>query len=291
MKVKIIAEIGCNHRGEMDTAKAMIISAWQAGADYVKFQKRCNKELLTEEEYNTPHPNAENSYGETYGEHREFLEFNLNQHRILKTLCGSLGVGYSCSVWDVTSAMEIISLGPENIKIPSALNYNIELYETLFSHYKQGKIHVSLGMTNLQEERQIITYFTQQKQLHRLVLYHCTSAYPAPFNMLYLKTILRLKKDYPAVTIAYSGHHTGIAADIAAITYGAEWIERHYTHNKKWKGTDHSASLETPELEQLVGDVREVEKTLKYKNGILQIEQMQRDKLKKISAGVNGELV
>ena len=92
---KIIAEIGCNHKGDMAIAKEMIMTAaTYCKVDVVKFQKRCNKELLTPEEYNAPHPHPENSYGKTYGEHREFLEFNLDQHRQLQEWCKEFGVEY-----------------------------------------------------------------------------------------------------------------------------------------------------------------------------------------------------
>lgn len=110
---KIIAEIGCNHKGDMKIAKEMIMTAaTYCKADVVKFQKRCNKELLTSEEYNAPHPHPENSYGPTYGAHREFLEFSLEQHRQLQEWCKEFGIEYSTSVWDITSAKEICTLHP-----------------------------------------------------------------------------------------------------------------------------------------------------------------------------------
>ena len=128
----IIAEIGCNHKGNMDIAHEMIITAaTYCKADIVKFQKRCNKELLTEEQYNAPHPNPNNSYGSTYGEHREFLEFDLDQHKQLKKWCDECGIEYSSSVWDLTSAKEIVSLNPKLIKIPSAVNLNKPVLEYL----------------------------------------------------------------------------------------------------------------------------------------------------------------
>lgn len=89
---KLIAEIGCNHKGDMEIAKELISMAKAAGAHVAKFQKRNNKELLTEEQYITPHPNPANSYGNTYGEHREFLEFNLEQHAELKKYAESVGI-------------------------------------------------------------------------------------------------------------------------------------------------------------------------------------------------------
>ena len=107
---KVVAEIGCNHKGNMDIALDLIKRASEAGADVAKFQKRNNKELLSAKQYEAPHPNPKNSYGDTYGEHREFLEFDIEQHKLLKSGCEELSIEYSTSVWDTTSAYEMISL-------------------------------------------------------------------------------------------------------------------------------------------------------------------------------------
>ena len=144
---RIIAEIGCNHKGDMAIAKEMInVAAYFCKVDVVKFQKRNARELLTDEEYDTPHPNPVNAYGKTYGEHREFLELDLDQNRQLKTWCEQNGVVYSTSVWDLTSAREIISLSPDLIKVPSACNLKFDLLELLCKEYS-GEIHLSFGMT------------------------------------------------------------------------------------------------------------------------------------------------
>ena len=121
-KPYVIAEIGCNHKGDIEIAKELIkVAKIFCNVDAVKFQKRHNKELLTEEQYNAPHPNPVNSYGDTYGAHREFLEFDVNQHQELKDYCEDIGLDYSTSVWDLTSAKEIAGLQPKFIKIPSVL--------------------------------------------------------------------------------------------------------------------------------------------------------------------------
>ena len=138
----VIAEIVCNHKGDLNIAKEMIETAAIYGkVDAVKFQKRCNRELLTPEQYNAPHPDPMNSYGNTYGEHREFLEFTLEQHRELKEYCEQLNIIYSTSVWDLTSAKEIIELDPQFIKIPSACNNHYKMLGWLCENYK-GEIHV-----------------------------------------------------------------------------------------------------------------------------------------------------
>ena len=113
-KPRVISEIGCNHMGQMEIAKELIKLSKECDADYAKFQKRNNKELLTEEQYNAPHPNPYNSYGDTYGAHREFLEFDQDQHAELKKYAESIGIGYATSVWDNISAKEIIELDPRD---------------------------------------------------------------------------------------------------------------------------------------------------------------------------------
>lgn len=282
-KPRVIAEIGCNHKGEMDIAKELIkMAAIYCKADVVKFQKRCNKELLTQEQYNAPHPNPVNSYGKTYGEHREYLEFSLEQHRELKAYCEEVGIEYSTSVWDLTSAKEIISLQPRMIKIPSACNNHYEMLSYLCENYG-GEIHISLGMTSREEEEALIRFFEKQGRNKDVVIYNCTSGYPVPFQDVCLLEITRLREAYGNIVkeIGFSGHHLGIAVDLAAYTLGASTIERHYTLDRTWKGTDHAASLEPEGIRKLKRDLVATYTALQYKGQeILPIEQVQRDKLK-----------
>ncbi len=280
-----IAEIGCNHKGEIEIAEEMIKTASIfCKVDAVKFQKRNPSELLTEEEYNSPHPNPVNSFGNTYGEHREYLEFDIEQHRHLKNLCEEMDLIYNCSVWDVTSAKEIITLNPQMIKIPSACNLKFDLLELLCREYS-GEVHVSLGMTTVEEEEKIISFFEKMGRNHDLIIYACTSGYPVAFEDICLFEITRLRENYSdrVKGIGFSGHHLGIAADIAALTLGARWIERHYTLDRTWKGTDHAASLEPDGLRRLARDLRNVNQSLQYKpKEILDVEEEQRKKLKRL---------
>lgn len=286
MKIpKVIAEIGCNHKGDIEIAKEMIgIAATFAKCDFVKFQKRSNKELLTPEEYSAPHPNMQNSYGDTYGAHREFLEFDVEQHWQLQQCCKEFGIGYSTSVWDLTSAKQIASLNPEFIKIPSACNLNFAMLEFLARNYR-GDIHISVGMTTYEEQEQIVQLMERCHAAERTVLYACTSGYPVPFEQVCLLELQTLNERFGTriKEIGFSGHHLGIAVDIAAVALGAAWIERHFTLDRTWKGTDHAASLEPDGLRRLVRDVRAVSRALTLKEmPILQIEAPQRAKLKRL---------
>lgn len=282
-KPYVIAEAGCNHMGQMEIAHELInTAAVFCKANAIKFQKRCPRELLTEEQYNAPHPNPANSYGSTYGAHREFLEFTLEQHIQLNKWCEEAGITYATSVWDMTSAKEIASLKPKFIKIPSACNNHFEMLSWLCKNY-EGEIQISFGMTTHQEEEEIVQLFEKYGRAKDLILFSCTSGYPVPFKDVCLLEIIRLKNQFGGRVkeIGFSGHHLGIAVDIAAYTLGASIIERHYTLDRTWKGTDHAASLEPDGIRKLVRNLNAVHDSLTSKpTEILSIEQVQREKLK-----------
>ena len=283
MAVKIIAEIGCNHKGDIKIAQDLIKTAKRCGADVAKFQKRHNKLLLNKKEYESPHPEPWNSYGNTYGLHREALEFNIDQHKELQDFCSTIGIEYTSSVWELESAKEISELNPLFIKVPSATNLDFKMQDFLCENYN-GKIHVSVGMTKKEEIAKIINFYTKKSRINDLVLYCCTSGYPVSEKDICLLEIKNLQKlmENTEGGVGFSGHHLGIAPDIAAVTLGVDWIERHFTLDRTWKGTDHAASLEPEGLRRLCRDIKNVEKALSYKEeDILTVEKVQRAKLKK----------
>ncbi len=177
---------------------------------------------------------------------------------------------------------ETIGLAPEYIKVPSAINSNLELLEVAGEEYG-GQIHISLGMTTRVEEEKIIEVFSKKDRLKDLVIYACTSGYPIQPAEACLYEVSRLVEEYGDELhgVGYSGHHNGIALDIAAFTLGASFIERHFTLDRTWKGTDHAASLEPDGLRRLSRNLDQVTEALTYKNQeILLIEKPQRTKLK-----------
>jgi len=260
-RCKIVSELCCNHSGSIDIAKEMIKMSKLCGADYVKFQKRNPIKAVPVHMHDRPHPCPMHSFGETYLEHRHNLEFSLEQHIELKELCDKIDIGYSSSVWDEDSASDIISLNPDFIKIPSAMNENYVLLDMLFNDYK-GDIHISLGMISKQAKKELFNYLQDKK--HKVVMYHTTSGYPVSFPEVYLMEIKYIKKIFPRV--GFSGHHLGIAIDISAYTLGVEWIERHFTLDRTSKGNDNSASLEATGLQKVCRDLKAVQKALSYKD-------------------------
>jgi len=279
---KVIAEVGCNHGGDMDSARKMIsVAASYCGVHTVKFQKRNVRELLTEKEYNAPYVGV-NSFGPTYGEHREALEFSMPEHYLLKELCHENGVKYGCSVWDMTSAKQIVKLGPDMLKIPSAKNHDVEMMRWILKNY-DGCIHVSMGMMT-KSERDALRELTH-KYPFRIILYVCTSAYPVAFEDVCLGEINLLIGPggiwSKCSGVGFSGHHKGIAIDMAAADRGVKWIERHFTLDRTQKGTDHAASLEPDGMRRLVRDLDNLAEASGMRDkDILECEIPNRRKLK-----------
>lgn len=263
---KLVAEIGCNHKGSQQIALEMIKEASMCGVDIIKFQRRHVRHCLKPEIYEGPHPNPVNSYGRTYGEHREFLELEIDAHYKLARYCAECNTEYSCTPFDLLSAEELVKLGPKHLKIASFHNNHVKLIEYISMNFA-GTIHISLGMTTAPEESKLIEVLRINDRLKDTVLYWCTSAYPARPADLNLLEIRRLCDDYSGhlKAIGYSGHHEGIAMDLLAYTLGATYFERHFTLNHNWKGTDHKASLMPEGLTKLIRDLRSAREALTYK--------------------------
>tara|TARA_B110000459_G_scaffold175562_1_gene198994 strand:- start:179 stop:1054 length:876 start_codon:yes stop_codon:yes gene_type:complete len=281
--INFVAEVGCNHQGKLGLAFKMIDTLVKfCDVKFVKFQKRNPLELLGKDRYDMPHPVPANSFGKTYGLHREKLEFNIKEHKKIQTYCKKRKIEYMCSAWDITSLKELIELKVKHIKIPSACNNNYELISYLFKKFN-GYCHISLGMTTSIEEKKIIQLSKKYKKNKKLILYACTSDYPVKHEDICLLEITRLRNAYGKKihAIGFSGHHQGISADIAAGTLGVKWVERHFTLDRTFKGTDHAASLEPDGARKVKRDLVLLEKSLKFKRKkILDCELPQRMKLK-----------
>lgn len=275
----VVAEIGACHVGSVDRAKSLIRLAKLAGANYVKLQKRNPIESVPKEWHNRPHPNKRFAYGDTYLDHRLALELSIDQHKELKDFCELIGIGYACSVWDLTSAGEIIGLSPDFIKIPSAFNNDLVLIQKLLDEY-EGDIHISLGMSTKREREDLDQFLSYPANLrNRVVIYHCTSEYPCPFEHLYLLEIENLKY-FPAKALGFSNHGYGISADIVAYTLGVTWIERHFIDDRTFRHTDACLSLEPDGLRRLCRDLKNIQKSISYKEGLSPEELEQKNKFR-----------
>ncbi len=254
----VIAEIGSNHQGCLEKCKELFLSAKNAGVDAVKLQKRDNKTLFTSKMFNQPY-NSENSFGRTYGEHREYLEFNKIQHLKLKQYANDLGLIFFSTPFDVNSAIFLHKeIDIPLFKIASADITNKQLIECVASFGKP--IIISTGGATKKDVVRV--YNLLRKKKNDFAIMHCTSSYPTETKDVNLNIIKDMKKSFKNCIIGYSSHHNGISTELIAYTLGARIFEKHFTLNRSWKGTDQSFSLEFSGMSKLVRDLNRIDEAL-----------------------------
>lgn len=246
----VIAEIGHNHQGNIDSALELIHSAAAAGASAAKFQKRDNRSLFTPELFNQEY-NSENAFGKTYGEHREALEFGFNEYKTCILEANRAGIIFFATAFDFKSAEFLNKLKMPAFKIASGDLQNLPLLKYV-ADFKKPMI-VSTGGANFQMINNAVE--TIRTVHNEFAILQCTASYPAKYEHLNLKVITRLKELYPENIIGYSGHDNGIAMAVVAFTLGARIIEKHFTLNRALKGTDHAFSLEPQGMQKMVRDL------------------------------------
>ena len=247
----VIAEIGHNHQGKLETAKEMFKTAKECGADAVKLQKRDNRSLFTKAGYTRPYDNP-NSYGETYGEHREFLEFGLDEYKELIDYTKEIGVTLFATAFDFNSADFLAKLDMPVYKLASGDLKNIPLLTHIAEFQKPMIVSTGGGtMEDVNRAYDAIMPINQQ-----LCILQCTAGYPAEFDELNLNVITTFRERFPNTTIGLSSHDNGISMSVAAYMLGARVVEKHFTLNHTWKGTDHAFSLEPNGFRKLVRDLQ-----------------------------------
>jgi len=268
VNVYIIGEIGQNHNGSVDIAKLIIdlisrpiiedtFNIPIKPMDAVKLQKRDLKEELTTSEYNKPY-NGPNSFGKTYGEHREFLELSDEEHYEIYKYAKEKKLEFVETICAV-GAMSILKLfTPDKLKVASRDLTNLPLIEALAE--TKIPIILSTGMgdkKDIDNALEIITKFH-----NNISILHCVSEYPTHPKNANLLTISYLIENYKEYTIGYSDHTIGISAPIAAVALGAKIIEKHITIDRYMKGSDHYSSLGPDGVRRMVRDIRLLEMEL-----------------------------
>lgn len=249
----VIAEIGHNHQGDLEKAKQLFKAAKEAGANAVKLQKRDNRSLYTKKLYDSPYDN-ENSYGDTYGEHREFLEFSKEQYQELQKYAKELDITMFSTAFDFKSADFLADLDMPAYKIASGDLKNVPLLKYVAALGKP--MVVSTGGATIDDVHRAYDAIMSINQ--QLCLLQCTAAYPVPYEELNLRVITTFRERFPNIVIGLSDHDNGIAMAVAAFVLGARVVEKHFTINRAWKGTDHAFSLEPTGLRKLVRDLKRV---------------------------------
>jgi sialic acid synthase len=247
----VVAEIGHNHQGSLDQAKEMFEAARWCGAHAVKLQKRDNRSLYTRDYFNRPYDN-ESSFGPTYGEHREALEFGREEYAELQAFARSQGLAFFATAFDFASADFLAELDVPAFKMASG-----DLTNTPLLRYvsELGKpVILSTGGGTLDDVRR--AYETVAEANDQVAILQCTAGYPAAWDELDLRVVTTYRELFPDTPIGFSSHDNGIAMAVAAYVLGARIVEKHFTLNRALKGTDHAFSLEPQGLRKLVRDLQ-----------------------------------
>lgn len=261
----VIAEIGHNHGGSLDACKKMFKVAKECGADAVKLQKRDNKTLYTKAFYDKPYEN-ENSYGKTYGEHREALEFGLTEYIELQSYAKELDIIFFATAFDIPSALFLKSLNMPAYKIASGDLTNIPLIKYIAKINKP--IIISTGGGTAEDIDRVYNLFKSAWLLNTIcpippiAFLHCIATYPNRTQDLNLSFIKTLKEKYPDIIIGYSNHHPAVFTNYIAYAIGARIFEVHFTLNRASKGTDHAFSLEPRALQTLCEDLKRISQSI-----------------------------
>jgi len=253
----VIAEIGHNHQGRVDKARELFREAKLAGANAVKLQKRDNRALYTRAAFNKPYDN-ENSFGATYGEHREFLEFGPKEYRELQRYAQELDIDFFATAFDMASADFLVELDLPAFKIASGDVKSTPLLKHVAGFGKP--IIMSTGGALFEDVQR--AYDTIMAINPQLGILQCTAGYPAAFDELDLRVVTQYRERFPGAVVGYSGHDSGIAMSLAAYVLGARIVEKHFTLNRAMKGTDHAFSLEPVGLRKMVRDLQRTHKAL-----------------------------
>ncbi|MBN1850751.1 MAG: N-acetylneuraminate synthase family protein [Deltaproteobacteria bacterium] len=247
----VIAEIGHNHQGSLQMAKELFRAAKECGADAVKLQKRNNPGLYTEELYNKPYDH-ENSFGATYGEHREALEFGLEEYEELIQYAKDIGITFFATAFDFQSADFLADLNMPAFKIASGDLTNTPLLKYVAKFHKP--MLISTGGGTMKDV--IRAYDTIMPINPQLCIMQCTAGYPPAYEEMNLRVIQTFRARFPDIIIGLSSHDSGIAMPLIGYILGARIIEKHFTLNRAMKGTDHAFSLERPGLSKVIRDLR-----------------------------------
>ncbi len=253
----VIAEIGNNHQGSVETCKEMFKAAKECGAHSVKLQKRNNRELYTRAMYDKPYE-SENAYGPTYGTHRDALEFGKEEYIELKRYANELGITFFATAFDYSSADFLEALDMPAYKIASGDLKSIPLLKHVASFGKP--MIVSTGGGTMEDIRR--AYDAIMPINKQLTILQCTASYPAEFNQLDLRVIETLRNTFPDIVIGWSSHDNGIAMALGAYMLGGRVLEKHFTLNRAWKGTDHAFSLEPVGLKKMIRDLNRLRDSL-----------------------------
>lgn len=257
----IIAEAGVNHNGSIELAKKLVEKAKEAGVDYIKFQTFKASKLVTkaakQAEYQQKNIGKES---DSQYQMLKKLELSPEEHEVLIDYCHQLGIKFFSTAFDFDSIEYLHSLNLGLWKIPSGEVTNYPFLKRIAA-YNEPTI-LSTGMCDMEDVRAAVdALYKNGLSKENLILLHCNTEYPTPFEDVNLKAMDTLRKEF-GVEVGYSDHTKGIEVPIAAVALGATVIEKHFTLDRNMEGPDHKASLEPDELKAMVSAIRNIEKAV-----------------------------
>ena len=246
----VIAEIGHNHQGDLDKARQLFLRAKECGVDAVKLQKRDNRSLYTADMYDRPYEH-ENSFGRTYGDHREFLEFGRREYVELQKYAREFGLTFFSTAFDVPSADFLAALDVPAYKLASGDLRNLPLLKHVARFGKP--VIISSGGAALEDVER--AYDAIAAINTQICVLQCTASYPTEPEHMNLRVIETFRQRFPSAVVGLSDHYNGIAMAGVAYILGARVLEKHFTLNHTWKGTDHALSLEPIGMQKMIRDL------------------------------------
>jgi|TARA_B110000046_G_C13018843_1_gene410100 N,N'-diacetyllegionaminate synthase len=277
-KIKIIAEVGVNHNGQISLAKKLIKHAKSAGADYVKFQCYISDELVTDRANKAKYQKKFGSK-ESQKEMLKKYELTFGQLLTLKKFSKKVGIKFMLSVFDVKSLHNLRLLKLNIVKIPSGELNNFQLMEQIVKYNLE--VILSTGMSTFSEISKTVNYLKNRIK-KKITILHCISSYPTNPQDVQINNISKIKKKF-RTEVGFSDHTDSYEAAVAATTVGVSVIEKHLTINKKMKGPDHSSSLDPKQFLHFVKSIRNTEKIIINKNYKISSDEFQNSKIVKKS--------
>ena len=248
-----IAEFGQNHQGDIKIAKQMVDALVGSGVSAIKSAKRNVDICLSIEQKRMIYDNP-NSFGKTYYDHRKALELSETDYFTLKKYVENAGFDFISSFTDQSSLQYLIEIDIKYLKIASQRITDLLLLRKTAELF-DGTVIMSSGMSDLSDIDTMVKIFENNQKY----LLQCTSVYPCPEKLLNLNILHTYKDRYKMVNgFGLSGHHSGVAPDIAAYVMGFPIIERHFTLDRAWKGTDHAASLEVKGVQMIIKFIQQI---------------------------------
>lgn len=275
----IIAEIGINHNGSLETAKKLIDAAVEAKVDAVKFQKRTPEICVPKDQWEVI---RDTPWGKmTYIDYKRKTEFGILEFSEIDLYCKEKGIDWFASAWDEQSVEFMETFEPVMYKLASASLTDDSLIRKICETGRP--IMISTGMSRIDEIVFAVELIREYGD-YPLMIAHSTSAYPCPPEQLNLKMVQTLKNLYPEYIIGYSGHETGLSTTVSAVALGAEFVERHFTLDRAMWGSDHAASVEPQGFVRLVKDIRDTE--LALGDGVKRVYESEVGPMKKLRVNI-----